>query len=1242
MGIERGRRMSDSVAQATQELHDAHARQFGRTNFTQPIVLEAGAGTGKTAVLVARIVHWCMGPGWQRHQSAELHAEVIAERVALGVVAITFTDAAAVEMQVRVAKALHQLHRGTPPEWMPISEFALDSGQLAERSAALLAAVDRLRVQTIHSFCSSLLRDHALSIGLHPSFEIDADGRRLETLVLDFIGSKLEQLYGKSADANAVLLASSGKGPAALAKTLQSLAQSSVDAVEIPEDPFRFEAVLEVAQNLRTLTDRTLAVFTEVLPLRSKKDTANSKSLDTYDETLRLFIHGLDRVCDRPDIDDLQHLFGHGQPGELLLETKVIKWAKGDFTKTESGCLNELQQAQLQGCFKQLLFVAKQFSKIDVALLRAACALVRPLLADLRMQMRRSGLQTYNDLMNDTRRLLRTHPQVCSDLSAGMDQLLVDEFQDTDALQCELLQRLVLDPMQQGQAAPGLFLVGDPKQSIYGWRSADLMAYHEFVSRVKTVGGLVHLLDVNFRSVAPILAEVERCVSGIMVEEEGLQPGFQTLLPAPSALGDEGFQDLGRAAVEHWVSWGMFSGNKKSGAETRNGPAREIEAAGIARDLRELHDAGKLKWSDAAILMRATSALETYLSALRQAEIPFQVERDRSYYKRREIIDAAALMRTIVDPNDHLALVTLLRSPFVGVPDGAWLPLWEQGFPDKISRLTGPGQTDLLSEIVALIQATAGRVNQLDIPGLERIQNWHHSLLYAIRALAKLRQSFHLQPADEFVDQLRDTFLSEATEAARFLGAHRLANLERFFQRLQDSLSQEDGGPQAVLRILRRAVAEEFDQAEAAPGDESLDAVRVMTIHKAKGLTFSHVYLVNTHANKPPSSGNPQTEIFHQQDQHECCLFGFPSLGWAKVELQRERVAAAEAVRLLYVALTRPQKRLVITGRRQPAKPAQAPEVLGNAEGLLRNRPNTPDLLTAFQTSRGQTFELTDSSAVRWFFPGPAEVSDLSPLDQTAEAKSDPAQVQTTGAHSTQGKPRFSLTQALQGLEILSADRKTARDWQKQAFLGTASGMVSHEDLRLRHQGGEEQTSVYLNLHDGDRELAMGIGTAVHRALEQIDLSALPEDALEFQIEQLPISVCGLVAEQHLDEIVIGARGLLRQIDNNGMLHELFERRTHILGREVPVLLPGSPQLDAVGVMTGTLDLLYRDPNDGQLVVADFKTDQIADDASLQLAIQRYLPQGRVYCSAVRSMFPDLEPPRFELWFLAAGTIANA
>jgi ATP-dependent exoDNAse (exonuclease V) beta subunit len=712
------------------------------------------------------------------------------------------------------------------------------------------------------------------------------------------------------------------------------------------------------------------------------------------------------------------------------------------------------------------------------------------------------------------------------------------------------------------------------------------------------------------------------------------------LLPAPSTLNKDGFQDLGRAAVEHWVSWGMFGENQKFGAETLNGPAREIEAAGIARDLRELHDAGKLKWSDAAILMRATSALETYLSALRQAEIPFQVERDRSYYKRREIIDAAALVRTIVDPNDHLALVTLLRSPFVGVPDGAWLPLWEQSFPAKISDLTGPGQSNLLAELEALIQTTATRVNQLEIPGIDRLQNWHHSLLYAVRALASLRQSFHLQAADEFVDKLRDTFLSEATEAARFLGAHRLANLERFFHRLQDSLSQEDGGPQAVLRILRRAVAEEFDEAEAAPGDESLDAVRVMTIHKAKGLTFSHVYLVNTHAKKPASKGNPQTEIFHHQDQHECCLFGYPSLGWVNVEMQRERVAAAEAVRLLYVALTRPQKRLVITGRRQPAKPAQAPEVLGNAEGLLRNRPNIPDLLTAFQASRGQAYELTDSFDVRWFFPGPADQPSILQPDRPSFTQPD--QAAASQAHTVKGALRFSLTQALHGLTELSAARQAARDWQQQAFMGTASGMVSHEDLRLRHQGGEEQPTVYQNLHRDDRELAMGIGTAVHRALEQIDLSALPEDALEVQIEQLPVSVRGLVAEQDLDKIVAGARRLLQQIDNNGMLHELFERRGQILGREVPVLLPGSPQLNAVGVMTGTLDLLYRDSSDGQLVVADFKTDQIVDEASLKLAVQRYQPQGRIYCSAVRSMFPDLDAPRFELWFLAAGVIARA
>ena len=160
-------------------------------------------------------------------------------------------------------------------------------------------------------------------------------------------------------------------------------------------------------------------------------------------------------------------------------------------------------------------------------------------------------------------------------------------------------------------------------------------------------------------------------------------------------------------------------------------------------------------------------------------------------------------------------------------------------------------------------------------------------------------------------------FNKRGTEAARFLGAHRLANLERFYRRLSTALANEEGGPQAVLRALRVAVAEEEDESDSPPGDDSLDAVRVMTVHKSKGLTFQHVYLADVHGGGSGSARLTGMRNGRAQGPKlsSACLACRRSDG-SRWRSDQERVSSAETVRLLYVALTRPQKRLVVCGKR--------------------------------------------------------------------------------------------------------------------------------------------------------------------------------------------------------------------------------------------------------------------------------------------------------------------------------------
>ena len=161
---------------------------------------------------------------------------------------------------------------------------------------------------------------------------------------------------------------------------------------------------------------------------------------------------------------------------------------------------------------------------------------------------------TFSDLLRRAEGLLASSPGVRREVVAGIDHLLVDEFQDTDDVQCRLVESLALsgDPASR----PSLFIVGDPKQSIYAWRSADLAAYDAFVDRVVDAGGVTVDLVRNFRSVTPILDEVERLVAPVMRQEPGIQPAFQRLEATDERRDVPGDRPEGPwKTVEHWVTW---------------------------------------------------------------------------------------------------------------------------------------------------------------------------------------------------------------------------------------------------------------------------------------------------------------------------------------------------------------------------------------------------------------------------------------------------------------------------------------------------------------------------------------------------------------------------------------------------------------------------------------------------------------------------------------------------------------
>lgn len=1205
---------------------DSAARVAAQCEFGRPLALEAGAGTGKTTALVARVTHWCLGPGWERATEA-LRGRTpdrappdadVAARAVSRVVAITFTEAAAAEMARRIGETLAAIAAsGAAPERaVPFpADLGVPDPVAAMRARALLAVLDRLPVRTIHAHCQRVLARHPLEAGLHPSLVVDADGALREQAIRDAIEAWLQAPADAALEADRVALATARVAPAGLAEALDALVTDGCTPAELAEPVFTPEVVTGIGAGLEQAARRLLGVAGEALAgLRgsAKGPAVGTQLADAAVATVAALSPGLS-------------LERWTEVKERVLACWTVSvvdrlddYAAGTFNKTESNVLVDLG-APFQEAAAGLAAARRAFAEADPPRFETARRVLRPLLADVLARLRRRGVLGFDAILRETAGLLRESPAVARAERRAMDQLLVDEFQDTDRVQCEIVRALALSGPPEER--PGLFLVGDPKQSIYGWRSADLRAYEAMLAEVKAAGGEVRELCVNFRSAPPILDEVERLLAPLLVRREGVQPPFQPLVASKKTRALRGYVAGTAHPVEHWFPCERDEDGAPKRTTSRR--AAEIEARALAADLLERHAEG-VAWRDVAILLRGLSDVDVVLEALRRHHVPFEVAKDRAYYRRREVIEAAALVRCVVDPHDQLALVTWLRSAAVGVPDAAWLPLFARDLPARVARLQRP-DPPTLDGLRGLVEDAATGVAR-DVPGLERVAAWPAALVAALESLAVLRTSFRSEAPDVFVERLRTLGGLESIEAGRFLGRHRVANLERFYRELAQLLA-DGADPADLLRHLRRAVAEQHE-VERGVAQSGADAVQVLSIHGAKGLQFPHVYVLQLHKGMGRAPRGPATERGQHDGVTVLRLLGAPGPGCA----ERERAAAeredAELVRILYVATTRPEARLVLSGL--PAALAHAAG--GSASARFAARREEGDGAAAATSAQEAGGRHVDASGVLWRLPE----WEAAALPRAAAAGPPPL----PGAAAVRAEA-----------EALAAARAAAARRARRSLSRPASA-EAHETLQERFERAEPAREREDAEPERERSAETGhasrrggdprvVGSAVHRALETMRLDDPPDSAVAAAEGPVAAVARSMAAPVEAAAVEAEALRVLRRFVSGDLFARLraIAARGDLVARELPLLAgPTEGDLAPVGFVAGTIDLLYRES--GAWVVADFKTDDVAGDALRERAAQ-YAAQGAAYVRAVQEAFALPALPRFELWFLRAGEVVT-
>ena len=489
------------------------------------------------------------------------------------------------------------------------------------------------------------------------------------------------------------------------------------------------------------------------------------------------------------------------------------------------------------------------------------------------------GTADFDDLLEWARDLLATSPEARAYFRRRFRVLLVDEFQDTDPVQADIAMCIASDddPAEDWltlRPRPGaLGVVGDPKQSIYRFRSADIGVYDAV--RGGPLAGTQLQLVQNFRSTGAILDWVNRVFDEVFVPEPGVQVENTQLVATDRGRGGP----AGSVVVVHGEPRGSADANREVEAHLLVRTIERAIAEGWSIRDPETGEERAAHFGDIVVLLPRRTALDIYLDAFRRAGVPVRAESGRSFFQRQEVRDLSNILQAIDDPLDQVALVASLRSAAFGCSD-----------------------QDIYLHVAA--------GNRLDYRGEPT-----DGPASVAEALALLRD-LHRRRARVSLSQL----VRETLERTRLIeialagwdGQQSAANILKLAEHARDFSASGAGGLRGFARWLTQQRAAS-DEAEANVAEESDDVVRIMTIHASKGLEFPIVALANL-GSRPWNPIEPvpdrSTRRLHLRVGNKDD--GFETPDFAAAWAGEQTKVAAEERRLLYVAATRARDHLVV------------------------------------------------------------------------------------------------------------------------------------------------------------------------------------------------------------------------------------------------------------------------------------------------------------------------------------------
>jgi len=1002
------------------------------------LLLDAGAGSGKTSVLVERFVR-----------------AVLEDAVEVGaILTITFTEKAAAELRERIRARLRELG--------------------ADEAAR---ATENAFISTIHGFCARLLRSSALSAGIDPRFEVldQPQAQRLGDAAFDEALELLARQDATGVDLIAAYTAGGLRGAILGAYgELRSCGETAPRLAPLGPGP-------DLEASRATLLTAASAAAREL------------EEIAEPSVKVRLALERLGLVVDvcsvaEPWPGEVAKLCLPGGNGVALSTPRCNEYAEAlDRFKAACGHVRVAHDHRLLGLLLEHFGRSYERRKL------AASAL------------------DFEDLELMARDLLAGDEELRERYRDRFVHVMVDELQDTNGVQMELIRQV---------SSRNLFMVGDAQQSIYGFRHADVELFEALGERLSAVGARARL-QTNFRSRPEILS-----VIGDVFDEFGFRRLAAGRVVAPAAeppvellVADKGADFAMEGVASPW---------------------RVAEARGLAARVAELMQAGSAP-RDFVVLSRATTDLRAYERALEERGIPTYVIGGRGYWAHPQVVDMVAYLRALANPRDEEALYTVLASPMVGLSvDGlviaAAAARAQKRDPWWLLRDSGDALKELDAE---------------DAARLERFVPW-----FTAERLAGARLS-----VDELVERVLSATGYDVAMLAMPGGRRRLANVRKLMRlgREHEAVSGRD--LRAFLELVRGREAGwagygDERESEAPVEGEALDAVRLMTIHRAKGLEFPIVCAADL--GREPWRRSPMMRV--GRDGRFGLRLAEPGTGAREAALDYDVLAeeqlaaeAREERRIAYVAMTRARERLILSG----AAKIDAWDKERAPMGWIG-----PALIKAGIEPRYIEAEVVgeEAPAVR------AQEGDAARALVTAPAAPPPAPL---------GPPVTRLSYS------------SLEEYARCGYRFYAERVLGLPALDVAGAGGA---------YGGTER-----GILVHALLEKLDFRrpVVPPAASIIAAAEGPLS---FEDAKTIGELIAGFVG-----------SELCTR----LGRATDVRSEQrfSFVLETGLVVTGALDALAREPADAMLVV-DYKSDRLEDHDPVAVVERQYATQRLIYAIA--------------------------